>query len=44
MDRLGAAAGDENAARGVEVVLPWDGDFKGVGGHDLERGEHDCCG
>jgi len=39
---LGAAAGDDHASRCVEVVLPGDGHFEGVGGDDFERGEHDC--
>lgn len=36
--------GDENAAGGVEVVLPGNRNLKGIRRNDLERCEHDCSG
>lgn len=41
---LGAAASDDHVPGGVEVVLPRDRYFKGIGGDDLQASEHDCGG
>ena len=42
MDGLGSASGEDHASSHVEVVLPGNGDFEGVGGNDFEGGEHNC--
>ena len=44
MDGFRTAASEDHAAGDGQVDLPWDVDFKGVGGDDFEGGKHDCSG